>query len=361
MPEDALREQRLESVVEVVHAVLLSLEDADHGRRSSLRDNWARIVSGLRDRLGGVVSYEDESVEELLPESPGAHGFKSEAAFGDAPAPARSESSRSRRSPEAPARDYMPDSLPGQDLSASLAGMLYPDEPVVKKLPDADLMRSDHEHSETRIDREELESLREKVDVLEGENEELRGQVRTLESSMRQSSAIEVDKVLTALAVTDLGAASHEVGDRVCGELSCLVTYFDKTVRDLEKIFNFRMFRIPVRVMKFSDRFSDSLNSGGSIEPYLSSLRYAWQALFNGVLPNLEAWCQQLRECLAPETIEARSRRQNAKVWNFYKDVFHRMHFYDNLTGALRLHVKTELKARQRSLTAKGYPPILLE
>jgi hypothetical protein len=210
----------------------------------------------------------------------------------------------------------------------------------------------------------QVESLKRTIEELQSRNEDLLRENKELQRRLGEQEAAEVYAESASVGITDeprptvrtppKGVAAHVLDH----QWVALDTYFAKTARDLRNAYDYKGIKIRVDVQDLADQMKGGTDAH-RVAGYLNRLRFFWQALFNGVLKYQEEWCQQLRSCLDPATIEEKGRGKN--LWEFYRDVFRRVAFYEHLRETQRFHVKDELRRRQESLVKKGFAPMLIE
>lgn len=343
MSQEAIERERIGSLVEVIHAVLISLEDLDPSGASRLREYWGRVVTRVQQRISSEAEF------------PAPPPSRPAAAPAPAPAPPPAEV-------DAPASDS-PIGMGSIDLflggvkpGAVQAAREVPPEPA-PSADDADFF-ADLPPSSGEAARPEpapadpeatarLEELRLRVEELERENDELRTRLSEPAPALA-SPGLSPASVLGALKV-DASAEGLRIGEQelldMMGKLS---SYFDGTDRNLTHVFS--KLKLTVNLERFDQVLARSLRGEADLVAHTDMLRDCWKILVGGTWNSLRGWCEKLQESLEPAQIERIAKEQKAKPWVVYSEIYQRMSLYNNLIELLRTKIKAQIRDRQPGL-----------
>lgn len=375
-----IREARLQSLMEVIHAVLLSLEEYRGG--ASIHDDWNRVVAGLQNRLASATSWRGAG------ELPPLEAFPDAAEHILDPPRTGSLSSSRRPTPE-PSRPAPSDSgelntvelflrrgAAESEASPPSPASAAPPAPNAPASIPLDLARSeelDRARQEVRLQSERAEAARAESSRLRMECEDLRRRLESAEAQARElargasagarppsdpgpavadsprppappaaaRTGVSPSAILRALDIRDTTAVNEPA---LAAQIAALSRYLEKTRGNLVHIF--QALEIPVRIPPFTEVIRVSLASGADGQAatrHLEQLRNCWKVLVSGTWNHLEAACGRVQESLDPEAIERDAKARRTKPWDAYQEQFRRLPIYSVIVEALRIQIRAGL------------------
>ncbi len=344
MSQEAIERERIHALVEVIHSVLISLEDLDPQGASRLKDYWGRVITGVQERISNEIDWDALSKSE-----PQTAPVDEPAVQAPPPqAPAASE-------PERPigmgSIDLFLSGIgPGQVEAAAQ----NPSEATPPSADDGDFF-SDLPESPAEskpeptpvADPEEIARLNQKIQELEKQNEDLKAQLSEPAPAVL-SPGLSPNSVLQSLKV-DTNAHGLRVDEKqLLEQFAILGKYFEGTDRNLTHVFS--KLKLTINLQKFDHILASSFNDQADLNSHCEMLRDCWKILVGGTWNSLRSWCEKLQESLDPENIERVAKEQRSKPWVVYSEIYQRMSLYNNLIELLRTKIKAQIRDRQPSL-----------
>jgi len=353
-------EERLQSLMEVIHAVLTSLRDLDPERGRDVRENWNRVVAGIHNRIATGAEWAGPAGSIVPPghAHPDVAHREVEAFYGRqhagaAPTPPPSAPEPADADLGNTAELFLkgsttPGASPVEDRAPP------PPAPGPAPIPDDVVRELERLRAENARLTTDLETSRADAASARAERDKLRASSASPAAPAAPEAVAPAPRPAEGGAapiapwLDALGVAPSAVGtpsaDMLVAQVAHLVRYFDKTKGNLDHIF--RALEIPLKIPRFSAALEQSLAAPGSdgVKTYLEQLRSCWKVLVSGTWNHLEATCNRVQESLDPETIERESRSRREKPWETYQDQFRRLPLFHVFMESLRTQVRAGLR-----------------
>ncbi|MBN1441834.1 MAG: hypothetical protein JXA90_03945 [Planctomycetes bacterium] len=392
MSRDTRRRERLQALVEVIHAVLVSLEEEseERGGASGMQADWSDVIAGVQNRLLSGAEWPARAASRPLergpstsapphrdrpapppprpaPKGAGPKGgldtielFLEEAESRPAPPPSGALSPSSAPAAGAPGGPSGGDTLddffglpPGGPAQGSVPPPPQPSQPPPPPPPPPPPARAmDRAGGESLAPaggdldalRDENLRLRRDADGLRDENVRLRRDLEARAPSAAAAPAVDaplVDALLAALGVSAPPGAGVR-REAIAEILSAMANYLAKTRGNLLHVFG--GLQIPVQIPDTARVLAGALESSEEMRRHLEDLRECWKILVAGTWNHLFQWCEKVEADFAPERIETQHPGRPDARWEAYKDVYRRTALRDNLAEMLRSRIKAQMR-----------------